>query len=224
MWISSSSFSLLPELLVRRGKWKRRVRTHIPLCINAGPEVGWSVTLRNCVGNRFHSMPQVSGNRPQLLVSHVTPARPGHRRGKIVRIEGEISLTRSHRCDFHVGRVFRAQSITERIENLPLAEPPETCGVVRSQVSRPRDITWFCGGIIKGAGADMKGLRRTHQAREPPRSPRIVLPTMTAPAVMTENELSAEENLFARALSHLNAGATRRSWSRARAGSNYEPR
>src|SRR3954471_2689677 len=89
----------------------------------------------------------------------MTKRDPRHRRRQIMRVGREISLPRSCRRDIDIGCLFRSQSITKRIEDLPLTESSDTGGVI--------------GGEVFGAGFEWTHLERRGRVGDAGQKPRV---------------------------------------------------
>src|SRR4051812_7879529 len=93
--------------------------------IRLRPKIRWTLALRDLVVLRFETTLQVRRDCIELVVFHVTPRRPRHRRREKVRMQREVSLPRRRRGDSDVRRILGPQAKAQRVEDLTLRESPE---------------------------------------------------------------------------------------------------
>jgi hypothetical protein len=93
-------------------------------------------------------------------------------------MQRKIPLAGNSRCYLDVRRLLRPQSKTQRVEDLPLAEPSDTGCVVGSQVLR---------SSFERTDLELPDLRSPHTI-QPSEGTRIrITATMASPARMTDD-------------------------------------
>src|SRR5689334_10806653 len=104
--------------------------------ILAGPEIRRTITILNFVRDRFQAVFEIGGDRVQLFVGHVSPRRPWHRHGEVMRVKWEIALPWSSGCYIDVCSLFGTQTVTKRVEDLSLGKAASSGRDVRRQILR----------------------------------------------------------------------------------------
>src|SRR6267378_2375435 len=135
---SAPDVLLLPALLGSGGKRWRWVGAKILDCVGARPEIRRPITIGYTMVHRFQPVLEVCGDRPQLLVAHVTEGYPGHRRRQVSRTRWKISLAWGRRSDLDIRCLARTQPVAQRVEDLSFAESSQPRRVVGRQIARAR--------------------------------------------------------------------------------------